>query len=86
MWSLSMRVRLQKDLVVIPNTLSSPLDPSADFGGMSSKLIIDATTPVFPDKMEEITMVTRPPKTDAFAKKLDMIWKSQREGKRGEDI
>jgi UbiD family decarboxylase len=78
MWSLSMRVRLQKDLVVIPNTLASPLDPSADFGGMSSKLIIDATTPVFPDKMEEITMVTRPPKTDEFAKKLDLIWKSQK--------
>lgn len=60
MWSLSTRVRADKDVIVIPNTPGMPLDPTSEPPGMGNKLIIDATTPVAPDTFnKDVRMVER---------------------------
>lgn len=45
-WAIAMRVQPHRDIVIIENALGSPLDPSADEGGQTSKWGIDATIPV----------------------------------------
>jgi 2,5-furandicarboxylate decarboxylase 1 len=41
-WAIATRVQADRDLLVIPRTLGSSLDPSAD-GNTTAKLVIDAT-------------------------------------------
>lgn len=48
-WSLSTRMRADKDVIVIPYTPGMPLDPTSEPPGMGNKLIIDATKPTAPD-------------------------------------
>ena len=75
MWALSTRVRADKDVTVVTNTPGMPLDPCSEPAGMGSKLIIDATTPVAPDRMREITMIADPPGSAEAAERLQEIWK-----------
>ena len=42
-WSLAARVQADRDLVVLSGERGSPLDPSAEAGGLTAKLGIDAT-------------------------------------------
>jgi vanillate/4-hydroxybenzoate decarboxylase subunit C len=66
MTAMSTRVRADKDVSVITNTPGMPLDPSSEPPGMGNKLIIDATTPVAPDKLlREIRMVDAVPSAEA---------------------
>lgn len=67
MWALTTRVRLDKDVVLIPNAPGMPLDPSSEPAGMHTKLIIDATTPVAPDKARETELLEVPEKTDFWS-------------------
>ena len=67
MWALTTRVRPDKDVVLIPNAPGMPLDPSSEPAGMHSKLIIDATTPVAPDKARETELLEVPEKTDFWS-------------------
>lgn len=67
MWALTTRVRPDKDVVLIPNAPGMPLDPSSEPAGMHTKLIIDATTPVAPDKARETELLEVPEKTDFWS-------------------
>lgn len=67
MWALTIRVRPDKDVVLIPNAPGMPLDPSSEPAGMHTKLIIDATTPVAPDKARETELLEVPEKTDFWS-------------------
>lgn len=49
MWALTTRVQPSKDVTLIENAAGMPLDPSSYPAGMTTKLIIDATTPVAPE-------------------------------------
>ncbi|RLQ12745.1 phenolic acid decarboxylase, partial [Micromonospora sp. BL1] len=49
MWALTVKVIPDKDVTLIENAPGMPLDPSSEPAGMHTKLIIDATTPVYPD-------------------------------------
>lgn len=44
LWAMSMRVHPERDVVTIPDTLTSPLDPRGPQPPLSAKLLIDATT------------------------------------------
>jgi UbiD family decarboxylase len=61
MWALTTRVAPIKDVAIIPNCPGMPLDPSSDPPGMTSKLIIDATTPVPPEPISRETELLTPP-------------------------
>jgi 2,5-furandicarboxylate decarboxylase 1 len=43
-WAVATRVQADRDLLVIPRSLGSSLDPSAD-GNTTAKLVVDATVP-----------------------------------------
>src|SRR6202035_4264603 len=43
-WAIATRTQADRDLLVIPRTLGSSLDPSAE-GSTTAKLVIDATVP-----------------------------------------
>jgi UbiD family decarboxylase len=75
MWALSTRVRADKDVAIITNTPGMPLDPCSEPAGMGSKLIIDATTPVPPDGMRDITMIADPPGGADAVRRLSELWK-----------
>ncbi|TJV33741.1 MAG: hypothetical protein E5Y18_14640, partial [Mesorhizobium sp.] len=49
MWAISVKVNPSGDIVTIPNLPENLLDPAGVPNGISSKVIIDATTPVAPD-------------------------------------
>jgi vanillate/4-hydroxybenzoate decarboxylase subunit C len=49
MWALSVKVNPAGDVIILPNLPENLLDPAGQPGGMSHKMIIDATTPVAPD-------------------------------------
>ncbi|OAT69775.1 phenolic acid decarboxylase [Mycobacteroides immunogenum] len=49
MWALSTKVNPAGDLVQLPNMSVMNLDPGGVPPGISDKLVIDATTPVYPD-------------------------------------
>ncbi|MFB8181115.1 non-oxidative vanillic acid decarboxylases subunit C [Streptomyces sp. NPDC055966] len=49
MWAMSAKVNPKDDVVVIPNLSVLELAPAAQPVGITSKMIIDATTPVAPD-------------------------------------
>jgi vanillate/4-hydroxybenzoate decarboxylase subunit C len=50
MWALSTKMNPSGDLIVVPNLPVLELAPQADIPGVVDKLIIDATTPIDPDK------------------------------------
>jgi vanillate/4-hydroxybenzoate decarboxylase subunit C len=50
MWALTTKVNPAGDLVRIPNLSVLELDPGSQPAGITDKLIIDATTPVAPDR------------------------------------
>ncbi len=70
MWALTTRVRPDKDVVLIPGAPGMPLDPSSEPAGMHTKLIIDATTPVAPDKGRDIELLDVPAKTEYWLSSL----------------
>jgi 4-hydroxybenzoate decarboxylase len=49
MWAISVKVNPAGDIVTIPNLAENLLDPACSPGGIVTKMIIDATTPVAPD-------------------------------------
>jgi UbiD family decarboxylase len=49
MWAMSSKVNPKDDVVIIPNLSVLELAPAASPAGITSKMIIDATTPVSPD-------------------------------------
>jgi len=70
MWALTTRVRPDKDVALIPYAPGMPLDPSSEPAGMHTKLIIDATTPVAPDKGRDTELLDMPEKAEYWLEYL----------------
>jgi UbiD family decarboxylase len=49
MWAVSTKVNPAKDVIRLPSMSVTPADPGSSPQGITDKLLIDATTPVFPD-------------------------------------
>jgi vanillate/4-hydroxybenzoate decarboxylase subunit C len=75
MWALTTRVRPSKDVILIPNAPGMPLDPSSEPAGLTTKVIIDATTPVAPDVGRETELLEMPEQTEFW---LDYLKKAMR--------
>lgn len=74
MWALSCRVRDDKDIIIIPNCPGVCLNPANEPSGIDRKLIIDATTPVSPDKlMEDVKMIEKSKKVAEFGKLVSSL-------------
>ena len=50
MWAISTKVQPGRDIVTIPGLSVVPLDPGSEPPGITDKVIIDATTPIAPDR------------------------------------
>jgi vanillate/4-hydroxybenzoate decarboxylase subunit C len=71
MWAISVKVNPAGDIVTIPNLAENLLDPACSPGGMVTKMIIDATTPVAPDTRGDYgEELDKPHGTDQWRKKL----------------
>ena len=78
MWALATRVNPAKHISIIHNCPGMPLDPSSDPPGMSSKVIIDATTPVPPEPInEDAHTIELPENVDEWMKKIKMLMQKQ---------
>jgi 2,5-furandicarboxylate decarboxylase 1 len=49
-WAIATRVQPQRDIIIVPEVVGSPLDPSADEHGCTGKWGLDATVPVGADR------------------------------------
>ena len=75
MWAISVKVNPSGDIVTIPNLPENLLDPAGVAERHLTKMIIDATTPVAPDRRGDYGEVLDTPEgTDAWRAKLgDLI-------------
>ncbi|MFJ9123741.1 non-oxidative hydroxyarylic acid decarboxylases subunit C [Streptomyces sp. NPDC102340] len=75
MWAMSAKVNPKDDVVIIPNLSVLELAPASEPAGITSKMIIDATTPVTPDVRGNFSTPAKDlPETAEWAKRLqDMI-------------
>jgi len=74
MWALSTRVRPAKDVIVVHPTRGHPSDPSSEPPGISGKVIIDATTPAYPDKTgPEYRLIDKVESSELFRRKLQEL-------------
>jgi UbiD family decarboxylase len=74
MWALSVKVNPAGDVMILPNLSENLLDPAGEPAGLAHKMIIDATTPIAPDRCggygEE---VDSPQQTEAWRQKLGAL-------------
>ncbi|MFD4555208.1 non-oxidative hydroxyarylic acid decarboxylases subunit C [Streptomyces sp. NPDC058469] len=71
MWAMSAKVNPQDDVIIVPNLSVMALAPAANTPGITSKMIIDATTPVAPDNRGHFdTPVRDLPETPEWADRL----------------
>jgi UbiD family decarboxylase len=71
MWAISVRFRPERDLVLIPNAPGSTVDPAHLVRGITTKMIIDATRPAFPDiPLSDASLVDVPPETPFWMEEI----------------
>lgn len=71
MWAILVRFRPERDLVVIPNAPGSTVDPAHLVRGITTKVIIDATKPAFPDvPLADASIVEVPPETAFWTEEI----------------
>ena len=74
MWALSAKVNPRDDVMIMPNLPVVELAPAASPAGIISKMIIDATTPVDPDRRGNFaTPVKDLPETQEWIVKLQKL-------------
>jgi UbiD family decarboxylase len=79
MWAMSVRVNPEGDIFKIPNLSENLLDPACSPGGIVTKMVIDATTPVAPDVRGHYGQaLDQPQSTDQWRKKLHDLVKEMR--------
>jgi 4-hydroxybenzoate decarboxylase len=79
MWALSTKVNPAGDVIMLPNLCIDILDPAAEPAGISHKMIIDATTPVWPDRRGNFgQQLDNPQQTDEWRTKLGAMLKELR--------
>ncbi|MEW2549209.1 non-oxidative hydroxyarylic acid decarboxylases subunit C [Streptomyces sp. NPDC047002] len=59
MWAISTKADPGRDVIRLPSMSITPADPGSSPQGISDKLVIDATTPVFPDERGEYATPVR---------------------------
>jgi len=70
MWAVSTKVNPAGDVTILPNLCIDLLDPASEPPGISHRMIIDATTPVPPDRRGSFGQSwTVPQQTDEWRKK-----------------
>ena len=76
MWAMSVKVNPAGDILILPNLSENLLDPACEPGGMVSKMIIDATTPIAPDTRGDYgELLDTPQRTDVWVEKLGALMK-----------
>lgn len=71
MWAISTKFNPDFDLLTVPGLSILPLDPASHPAGMTSKVIIDATTPKAPEEHGHFSQELRDPiTTEAWVEKL----------------
>lgn len=71
MWALSVKVNPAGDVLILPNLPENLLDPASQPPGMVHKMVIDATTPIAPDRRGDYGQeLTAPDRTDWWRQKL----------------
>jgi len=76
MWAMSVKVNPAGDVMILPNLSVNLLDPAGDPTGVVHKMIIDATTPIAPDRRGDYgEELDQPLSTEAWAQKLDALIK-----------
>jgi UbiD family decarboxylase len=76
MWAISVKVNPSGDILILPNLSENLLDPACQPGGMVTKMIIDATTPIAPDIRGDYGQeLDTPQQTDAWRQKLGALMK-----------
>ena len=76
MWALSTKVNPAGDVTILPNLCIDLLDPASEPPGISHRMIIDATTPVPPDRRGSFGQeLDSPQQTDEWRKKLGAMVK-----------
>ena len=76
MWAISVRVNPAGDVMMLPNLPENLLDPACQPSGMVQKMIIDATTPVAPDRRGDYgELLKSPAGTDVWLQKLEALTK-----------
>jgi UbiD family decarboxylase len=71
MWAISVRANPAGDVMILPNLAENLLDPAGQPNGMAHKMIIDATTPIPPDRRDNYGQVLdTPERTDHWQQKL----------------
>lgn len=83
LWALAMRFQADRDLVVIPHTLGSHLNPTAyglnrlEKGPMETKLIFDATKPLPPFEFPKLAKAPEKMVEQTDLKRDTRVWNSQ---------
>jgi vanillate/4-hydroxybenzoate decarboxylase subunit C len=74
MWAMSVRANPAGDVMILPNLSENLLDPASQPSGMSHKMIIDATTPIPPDRRGDyVEVLDKPERTDLWQTKLKTL-------------
>ncbi|WP_329126264.1 non-oxidative hydroxyarylic acid decarboxylases subunit C [Streptomyces sp. NBC_01465] len=74
LWAMSAKVNPKDDVVIIPNLSVLELAPAAQPAGITSKMIIDATTPVAPDVRGNFSTPAKDlPETKEWTAKLQQL-------------
>jgi UbiD family decarboxylase len=80
MWALSVKVNPKEDVMILPNLSVNLIDPAGEPAGMIHKMVIDATTPIAPDRRGHYGQeLDQPQQTDAWRKKLAALVKELRQ-------
>jgi vanillate/4-hydroxybenzoate decarboxylase subunit C len=76
MWAVSVKVNPAGDVMILPNLSENLIDPASDPPGMVHKMIIDATTPIAPDRRGDYGQeLDTPDHTDQWRRKLGALIK-----------
>lgn len=79
MCAVATRMNPAADVIITPNLSINPLDPGGEPEGISHKMIIDATIPIFPDKRGNYSeQLTDPQGTEEWQTKLSSLLKELR--------
>ncbi|WP_026962995.1 non-oxidative hydroxyarylic acid decarboxylases subunit C [Alicyclobacillus herbarius] len=71
MWALSTKMNPKYDVVIIPELSVLPLDPGSEPAGMTHKMILDATTPLAPERRGHYSQqLDSPPATEKWERIL----------------
>ncbi|MDR0806877.1 MAG: UbiD family decarboxylase [Enterobacteriaceae bacterium] len=74
MWAISTKFNPEFDLVTVPGLSILPLDPASEPSGMTTKMIIDATTPKAPETHGHFSQELRDPiTTEDWVEKLQAM-------------